>query len=658
MLAGEPPVTGASAQSMIAKLLTEKPTRVRVLRDSVPPSVDEAISKALSKTPADRFTSAGEFVRSLERAPTAEIPSAEQAPARKKNYTYAGLAAVLVVALLAAAVAMSGKFKRHEDIAVLGRKTQLTTSGEVLQPAISPDGKQLTYVTKHCGSTGCLFDVVVQDVGGTATRKILEGATASYGMEWSPDRRNIAFAGTIGRRSGVWLLSALGTAPRFLTAGAATFYAGGDSLLLGPLFAADSVFWVRVTSLDGVVHDSIRVPGPGNGLNAISSIPGTNFILSLVVQGTRGLWQVMDRSGKIVDHVVNACTCGGLATSDAVWLARAGDTEGEAIVRIAIDRATGHLAARQDTMASGLFTSFSVTEDGSGMLMDQGTYEHNLWALDVPEILKGNFPEDRHIVHSSSAVSGSISPDGSRLLLRRIIPVGEGKVETRASVMPFSGGAETAIPGVGTPRTVFWTDSVTVATASLTPTGLHFAELDVRSGARKNEMDIRDSLVAGLDVLPDGWIWIPPSRDRFVLSEHGKRREIKQPSWFGMVARVNSDLKHNRVVFIGYNKSTGDSLGVGTISLADGSITQWASMFAESAGASSLDDGTLSLRVNETQESIALYRMTAPGKLQRIGASPRPLINISVSGDMKRGVVYARDYRADAWLSQVVRPQQ
>ena len=36
MLAGEPPVTGASAQAMIAKLMTEKPTHLRVLRDTVP----------------------------------------------------------------------------------------------------------------------------------------------------------------------------------------------------------------------------------------------------------------------------------------------------------------------------------------------------------------------------------------------------------------------------------------------------------------------------------------------------------------------------------------------------------------------------------------------------------------------------------------------
>jgi serine/threonine protein kinase len=36
MLAGEPPHTGATAQAVIAKLMTERPTRLRVIRDTVP----------------------------------------------------------------------------------------------------------------------------------------------------------------------------------------------------------------------------------------------------------------------------------------------------------------------------------------------------------------------------------------------------------------------------------------------------------------------------------------------------------------------------------------------------------------------------------------------------------------------------------------------
>ena len=66
MLAGEPPVTGPSAQAMIAKLMMERPTHLRVVRESVPLNIDAAVAKALDKTPADRFPSAGEFAKALE----------------------------------------------------------------------------------------------------------------------------------------------------------------------------------------------------------------------------------------------------------------------------------------------------------------------------------------------------------------------------------------------------------------------------------------------------------------------------------------------------------------------------------------------------------------------------------------------------------------
>jgi serine/threonine-protein kinase len=66
MLAGEPPVTGPTAQAMIAKLMTERPTRLRVVRNSVPENVDAAVARALDKTPADRFASTMEFMAAMD----------------------------------------------------------------------------------------------------------------------------------------------------------------------------------------------------------------------------------------------------------------------------------------------------------------------------------------------------------------------------------------------------------------------------------------------------------------------------------------------------------------------------------------------------------------------------------------------------------------
>ena len=656
MLAGEPPVTGASAQSMIAKLMTEKPTHLQVLRDTVPLSVDAAVAKALAKTPADRFASAGDFAKALEVKSPQDSPASARAgvatPPRRRTAMIAGVV-VLAAIVVGGTYALRGRHAALPTAAQLGQRTQFTTSGAVLVPAISPDGKQLAYITKHCANGGCKFTVVEQDVGGSTTRTILEDATSGYYLEWSPDRRNLMFNGTIGGRIGTFLLSALGGAPRFLTGGVATFFANGDSLLLGPPYHADSVYWIRVAALDGIVRDSIRLAGAGQGVAAISTIPGTGWIVTLVLQQPHGLWQVIDRSGTVADHVVNACTCGGIATRDAVWLARAGNGTGESIVRIAIDPATGHLASRQDTMTTGLFTNFSLTADGAGLVMDEGTFDFSVWALDMANVLSGQYPEDRRVAHASSPVSANLSSDGARLLVRRNVPTGGGHAEVHYSIMPFAGGSETPLGGAGRPVRAYWTDSVSVAVERQTASGLHLAQIDVRTNASRNELDLPDSVVNAATALPDGWAWIPAAGDRIVVRRAGKTKEYPTPAWFAFLFGVDADASGHRLFYDGNDKST-DSLGVGVLTLDDGTMTQWASMPAEFGYVVPLSDGSAFLGVSQSQDALSLFKLTGPGRVQSLGASPRPVRGVSVSGDMKRAAVFERDYRADAWMSKVV----
>jgi serine/threonine-protein kinase len=71
LLAGEPPYTGPTAQAVIAKRFIDPIPRVRRLRATVSPAVEQAIVKALATTPADRFPSAAAFVEALT-APDSE----------------------------------------------------------------------------------------------------------------------------------------------------------------------------------------------------------------------------------------------------------------------------------------------------------------------------------------------------------------------------------------------------------------------------------------------------------------------------------------------------------------------------------------------------------------------------------------------------------
>jgi tRNA A-37 threonylcarbamoyl transferase component Bud32/tetratricopeptide (TPR) repeat protein len=64
-LAGEVPLGGATPQSIQAKRLSQTPTPLPVLRDTVPPLLDSVIARALARVPADRFETAKDFGNAL-----------------------------------------------------------------------------------------------------------------------------------------------------------------------------------------------------------------------------------------------------------------------------------------------------------------------------------------------------------------------------------------------------------------------------------------------------------------------------------------------------------------------------------------------------------------------------------------------------------------
>jgi serine/threonine-protein kinase len=66
MLTGEPPHRGASARETMAKHVTETPRRVRALRAEVPVAIDDALARALSADPANRFATVAEFCVALQ----------------------------------------------------------------------------------------------------------------------------------------------------------------------------------------------------------------------------------------------------------------------------------------------------------------------------------------------------------------------------------------------------------------------------------------------------------------------------------------------------------------------------------------------------------------------------------------------------------------
>jgi serine/threonine protein kinase len=74
MLAGKPPFTGPTPQSVIAKRMTGEIPSVRHLRPTVSVAVEQVVTRSLAPIADDRFPSVGEFDRALRSAAAVRGP--------------------------------------------------------------------------------------------------------------------------------------------------------------------------------------------------------------------------------------------------------------------------------------------------------------------------------------------------------------------------------------------------------------------------------------------------------------------------------------------------------------------------------------------------------------------------------------------------------
>src|SRR5688572_6718058 len=203
MLAGDPPHRASTAQAIIAKVLTERPQRIRALRETVPDYVEAALERALSKLPADRFSTAREFEEAITGARrlaslTAPAASDDLAPRTKPPSTIAHRIRALVPWAVAvagiAAGAVGWMTRRAPDIPRSRFVLALGDSAPVaIGPgpnlSLSPDGSRLAYVAEPATGSRRIFVRAMNELDA----KALPGTEQAIRPSFSPNGEWIAF---------------------------------------------------------------------------------------------------------------------------------------------------------------------------------------------------------------------------------------------------------------------------------------------------------------------------------------------------------------------------------------------------------------------------------------------------------------------------------
>ena len=134
LLAGEPPFQGPTVPAIIARLLSETPRPLSAVRTAVSPPLSNLVTKAMARTPADRFATAAEFARALGSsssdvlvpavASPAAAPALPQPASRWRRIAVAGAGAVVVAALALGYFATRSSAAGVKRIAVLPFENQ------------------------------------------------------------------------------------------------------------------------------------------------------------------------------------------------------------------------------------------------------------------------------------------------------------------------------------------------------------------------------------------------------------------------------------------------------------------------------------------------------------------------------------------------------
>jgi eukaryotic-like serine/threonine-protein kinase len=106
MLAGQPPFTGPTVESVVRQHMVTEARPITQLRPAVPPAIVGVLQRALAKNPADRFSPVAQFADALRTGSAATIPPLAPSVARRMRAGPLAAVALALGVLIVAAVLM------------------------------------------------------------------------------------------------------------------------------------------------------------------------------------------------------------------------------------------------------------------------------------------------------------------------------------------------------------------------------------------------------------------------------------------------------------------------------------------------------------------------------------------------------------------------
>ncbi len=660
MLAGEPPHSGASVQTVIARVLTEPPTRLRVIRDSVPEGIDAAVTKALAKLPADRYANAGDFARAMA---TPRAPRRPSAQLRRWSPIAIG-GAVVTLAAIAAAFVLARKPAPPPP----PDRVQLTLTGNAVAPSLSPDGTRVAFGEKRCNETGyCTYQVVIQDTDGSSRLVLTRDVGYIYKSQWTGDGRFLVFAGSHPpSRQGAFAVSTLGGETRFLGCCIFDLLSGDTAFLHVGSVPGVSRGWVRrITVHDGHTLDSIPVRDSRAPYYVIAlSIPDRLIVASGKTSETAHELRLTDFRGRVINRIKSPF--GSLGRSyGARWvparrklvIASQRELAGTEFDILAMDVTASGIEPDVDTVSSGLQLGngiFDVSRDGERLLYFAGPVETSLSTIDVGRTSPARLPATQ-VLSSTTRLRGQISPSGDKIFLARDAPRAGGHA-SQFSLIPRDGSAESQIPGAVENLIDFGWSPDGARVMYLHGIGgnkIRLMETDTTGRGTREIARLEQSAATQFYPLPNGAVCIMPGgrRSISIIRRPGKRDVTWHvPDWINVIGSISPSRDAKSLSVLGVNRS-GDSVVAATVNIESGGFDR-IGIFAGSdpQKITWLEDSSIMVVFREPESAWAVYRIARGRPARRLGRLPYTQAEFSVSNDGRYVAEFGYSDKNDVYM--------
>ena len=223
MVAGRRPFEGETTSDVIAAILLNEPPPLTAHGPNTPRELERIVSKALRKDREERYQVAKDLLldlKSFQQESDSAAAGTAMERGTKRSWFHTSqvwLSLISLVALLAAAGGVYWRLSRGEAPPPIGRALPFTTyPGFELNPALSPDGKQVAFTWN--GARQDNFDIYIKLVGSNYAHPLTRNPAEDLSPAWSPNGSAIAFLRRLdGNRNELLLISALGGHERKLT---------------------------------------------------------------------------------------------------------------------------------------------------------------------------------------------------------------------------------------------------------------------------------------------------------------------------------------------------------------------------------------------------------------------------------------------------------